>query len=145
MNKDGIEMDPSKIEAILNWPVPSSMHDIMSFHGLASFYKRFIKGFSSIMAHITECLKGNKFIWTSEAQDSFELIKTKVTKTPCLALSDFSKVFEVECDASHIGISVVLSQQGKHIAFFSEKLSDIKKKYSTYDKKFYAIYQALYH
>ena len=74
VTKDGIEMDPSKIEAILNWPILNSIFDIRSFHGLTSFYKRFIRGFSLIMAPIIECLKGDKFKWTSETQKSFKVI-----------------------------------------------------------------------
>ena len=58
---DGIKMDPSKIEARLSWPVPKSLHDVRSFHGLASFYKHFIKNFSSLIAPVIECLKGGQF------------------------------------------------------------------------------------
>ena len=85
------------------------------------------------------------FKWTSEAQKSFKVIKKKVTKAPCLVLPDFNKVFRVKCDVSLTDIGVVLSQKGKLIAFFCEKLSDAKRKYFSYDKEFYAIYRALYH
>ena len=142
VTKDGFEMDKNKIEEIISCPIPSSIHDVRSFHALVSFYMRFIHGFSSIMAPITECLKGNKFKWSSAAQESFKFIKKKVVEARCLALPNFNKVFKVECDASHVGI-IVLSQERRPIAFFSEKLNEAKRKYSTYDKEFYAIYRAL--
>ena len=70
---------------------------------------------------------------------SFEFLKKKVTEQPMLALPNFSKVFQVDCDASGSAIGVVLSQEGKPIAYFSEKLNDPKKKYFVYDQEFYAI------
>jgi len=80
-----------------------------------------------------------------QAQSAFEKIKHKLTSALILAFPSFSEVFEVECDASRVGIGVILSQEKRHIVFFSEKLIDAKRKFSTYDKEFYAIVRALEH
>jgi len=109
---EGIKVDDNKIDVIQTWPTLKAIHNIRRFHGLASFYRRFIKDFNTIMAPMTEVLKGSFFQWSSKAQAAFEEVKDKLTKAPLLALPCFDKVFEVECDASVIGIGVLLVQEG---------------------------------
>ena len=81
-----------------------------------------------------DVLKSKEFWWTKEAEKSFQLLKSSLVEAPVLALPNFSKTFQVECDASNVGTSAVLMQEGMPIAYFSEKLSHAKK-YSTYDKQ----------
>ena len=123
----------------VDWPKPQNIHEIQSFHGLASFYCQFIKGFSTTMSPFTDCMKQGEFFWTKAATKAFNRVKQKMTEAPVMRLPDFTKPFAVECDASGIGIGGVFSQDNHPIACFSEKLNDAKQKYSTYDKEFYAI------
>ena len=145
VSSECIKMGPSKVEAIECWPIPKSIHTVRSFHGMVSFYRRFIKHFSTLVAPITECMKVRVFKWTQEAKESFESIKRKMTIASVLTLPNFSKVFELDYDASNVGIGAVLSQKGRPISLFSEKLNNAKRKYSTYDKEFYVVLQTLSH
>ena len=129
--------------AIRSWSVPNSVIAVRSFHSLASFYRRFIKDFSLIMAPIIECMKRCRFSWPPAAQKAFEIIKQKLCEAPLLAFPNFEELFEVESDASGVDIGVILTQVRKPLAYFNEKLSGPKLNYSTYDKEFYPIVRAL--
>ena len=121
---EGVSADPEKVKVITEWPQPRTIKEVGSFYGLATFYRQFIKKFSDIMAPITDCLKSEGFQWTPAASKAFAEIK-RMTEALLMRLPEFSKAFEVTCDASRLAISGVLSQESHPVVYFSEKLNDV--------------------
>jgi hypothetical protein len=97
-----LKMDPEKVKAIKQWPLPRNIFEVRSFHGLASFYRKFIRNFSGISAPMMDIVKKihKYFHWTEEEEISFRLLKEKITEQPVMVLLYFSKTFQVRCDTS---------------------------------------------
>lgn len=136
-------MDKSKVEAILDWPVPTSLKQLRGFLGLTGYYRRFIKGYATIALPLTNLLKKDSFLWNVQADVAFRKLQEAVTQAPVLKLPDFSSPFVLETDASGTGIGAVLSQDKHPIAFFSKKLSNQMQKQSAYVRELYAISEAI--
>ncbi|KAH9680230.1 hypothetical protein KPL71_026473 [Citrus sinensis] len=141
---NNITVDEEKVRAIQEWPSPTSVSNVRSFHGLASFYRRFVKDFNTLATPLIEVIKKDVgFKWGEAQEKAFQIIKHKLTNAPLLSLPNFNKTFEIECDTFGIGIGSILMQEGRPIAYFSEKLSGAALNYPTYDKELYALVQAL--
>jgi len=139
-----VHVGKEKVAAIQHWPTPTNVNEVRSFHGLASFYRRFVQNFSTIVAPLNAIVKKDVvFKWGQDQIKALETLKEKLSKAPILALPNFTKTFEIECDASNISIGVVLLQEGHPIAYFSEKLKGSHLNYSTYEKELYAFVRAL--
>jgi hypothetical protein len=136
ISSNELKMDPEKVRAIRDWPSPRSVFEVRFFHGLEFFYRKFIRNFNSICTPILDTIRKehNSFNWKEEAKKGFRVLKAKITEQPILVMSNFKKTFQVKCDASGVAIGAILSQDSKLVAYFSEKMNYVKRKYSTYDK-----------
>jgi hypothetical protein len=120
INQDGLAMDPKKVAAILDWKAPKDVRGIKSFIGMVGYYRRSIEGFSKIASPMTTLLaKKVEFKWTPTCQESFEMLKQKLTTSPVLILPYVHKPFSVYCDASYTGLGCVLMQEGRVVAYLS--------------------------
>jgi hypothetical protein len=123
ISSDGISIDPSKVQEVLDWKPPTSVNQICSFLGLAGYYQRFIPDFSRIAKPMIERLKkGVKFSWDQKCEDAFHTLRAHLTTAPVLAQPDVSKPFDIYCDASRIGLGCVLMQDNRVIAYASRAL-----------------------
>ena len=144
VSKDGLEVDPSKVEAVQNFPVPRSQTEVKSFLGLASYYRRFVPKFAEIARPLHKASEtSTKFEWTPEAQNAFESLKLKLTSTPILAFPCLKEPFILYTDASQFVMGAVLAQvqDGKEraICYASKSLSKSQTKYSATRRELLAL------
>lgn len=144
ISSQGVATDPSKVDIIRHWPVPTSVKDVRSFLGLAGYYRKFVSNFGIISRPLTNLLKkGVIFVWTSEHDIAFCTLKEALVSAPVLALPDLTKPFVIETDASDKGIGAVLQQGGHPVAFVSRALGPKNQALSTYEKEYLAILLAV--
>ena len=109
IKKEGISVDPQKIEAIVNWPTPTNVTEVRNFMGLAGDYRRFVKDFLKIVVPLTQLTrKGQPFEWNDERESAFHELKTRLTTAPILTLPLCTKNFVIFSDASYKGLGCVL-------------------------------------
>ncbi|WVZ75167.1 LOW QUALITY PROTEIN: hypothetical protein U9M48_023250, partial [Paspalum notatum var. saurae] len=129
----GVDMDPAKVQAILDWPAPRSARAVRGFLGLAGYYRKFVHNYGTVTTPLTALLKKDGFTWDNAAAAAFAALKAAVTTAPVLAMPDFSKLFIVECDASSHGFSAVL--EGHPVAFFSRPIAPRHRALAAYERE----------
>jgi hypothetical protein len=139
VGKDGIRVDPKKIESMQDWPHPETLKSLHGFLGLTGYYRRFVKKYGKIAAPLTTLLKKNSFTWTLVVAQAFRTLKMAMCTTLVLSLPDFTNTLVLECDASGKGIGVILMQEGQPLAFTSKKLSERNMGKSIYEKEMLVI------
>ncbi|CAN6447910.1 unnamed protein product [Victoria cruziana] len=123
VDEQGVHTDLEKLAAIAAWPQPKDAKRLRGFLGLTGYYRRFIKGYGSIAAPLTQMFRRNAFEWTDKSLKAFGTLKEVLVSSPILTLSDFTKRFVMEIDACDVGVGAVLSQDGHPIAYMSKALT----------------------
>ena len=139
-----IRMDKGKVQAIMEWSVPTKVTELRSFLGLANYYKRFIKEYSKMVSPFTDLLKkDNQWDWSMQCQMTFESLKEAISTKLVLRLPDLDLPFEVQTDASDRALGGVLVQEGHLVAFESRKLNNAEQRYSTHEKEMTVVVHCL--
>lgn len=110
VSRDGVQVDQSKVKAILEWPKPITITELRGFLGLIGYYRKFVRNYGILAQPLTNLLKQGNFFWTAEADASFLALKKALTTTPTLTIPNFNEPFIITTDASNTGIGAVLSQ-----------------------------------
>ena len=148
VSPQGIQASLDKVRAIIEWPRPKSVHDVRSFLGLASYYRRFVRGFSEMARPLTQMTRaGVEWDWSTAQHQAFNRLKLALTTAPVLKLPDFERQFVVTTDASDAAVGAILEQDFGNglqpVAFASRKLNDAEMRYSASERELLGIVWAL--
>ncbi|XP_070072240.1 uncharacterized protein [Drosophila takahashii] len=148
ISEDGIHTDPDKIAAVRELKPPTNCKELRRCLGIASWYRRFVENFATIVQPMSALLrKGRKWTWSDPQQQAFEDLKKKLTEALVLACPDFNLRFQLQTDASDFGLGAVLTQQvdgtERVIAYASRRLLAAEENYSATEKECLAIVWAI--
>ena len=160
ISQEGVSTDPSKVSAVADWPRPTTVTELRSFLGFASYYRRFVEGFAKLAAPLyrqvaewagSKTQRGRSPLvvnaWSADCERSFTALKARLVSAPTLAFANFSLPFILEVDASHSGLGAVLSQEQEGIvrplAYASRSLHPAEKNYSSMKLEFLAMKWAM--
>ncbi|EGN91448.1 hypothetical protein SERLA73DRAFT_157560, partial [Serpula lacrymans var. lacrymans S7.3] len=142
ISHDMIRMDPLKVQAVAEWPIPRTKKELQSFLGFSNFYRRFIRDYGKIAKPLTILTGKVDWEWAEDQQRAFDVLKKTITTSPTLAIPNDEDPFKVECDASNYATGAVLSQQqeGKWrpVAFLSKSMNPAERNYAIWDKEMLA-------
>lgn len=150
INANGLNIDPDKVEPMLNFPRPANRRKLHSFCGMASWYRRFIPDFATIAEPLTR-LTSHKvpFKWGKDQEDAFRKIKNLLASAPVLVCPDFSQPFFVHTDASNCGLGAVLTQviegEERVVAYASRTLIAAERNYPVTERECLAVVWAIEH
>ena len=137
IDEHSVHVDPTKIQVIYGWPAPTTLTKIESFLGIANLYQRFMLRFSHIACSLSQITRGGgkeKFVCGLSQQKSFDDLKQCLCLALMLSLPNLQQPFEIETDASDYVVGEVLTQHENSVAYHSETLSYVFRKYPTYKK-----------
>jgi hypothetical protein len=144
---DGVRVDPKKTAVVDQWPKPADISNLRSFLGLANYFRKFIKNYSTMVAPLTSLTKKNRQItdWDDHCDKAFQAVKDSLTNAPVLASPDFNDrdAFQVHTDASIEGLGAALLQHGRPVAYMSRKLNAAERNYTTTEQECLAVIEAL--
>jgi hypothetical protein len=144
-----VDMDPIKIQGVLDWPTPETVKQVRGFLGFGNFYRRFIDHYSDIARPLIKLTKKDTpFNWSEQCKDTFQELKRHFTTAPVLITPDLDKPFVLECDASLAATAAVLRQQDVNgdwhpVAYLSQTFNPAERNYEIYDRELLAIVRAL--
>ena len=146
IGQNGVMMSENKVKHILKWEAPRSVYEVQQFLGFAHFYRRFVRGYSSICRPLTQLTKkGQVWNWTNECQEAFNIVKISFTEAPILTHYHSKKPLMIETDASDLAKGAVLSQyedsdkKWDPVAFYSKKFSPAELNYDILNKEMVVI------
>ena len=144
LSDKGLQVDPAKVQAITDLPVPTSVVELKRFLGMVGYLSRFVPNISEVLAPLRQLTQHKvDWFWSPACQAAFEKVKVLLTSAPVLRFYDPRREATVQCDASKAGLGAVLLQDGHPVMYCSRSLTCAEQAYSQIEKELLAIVFAM--